>query len=247
MPTPLPVVFQAGSMGRWRIDAITAVAGATLPAAACLDVIEAPATPPADGAAWLLRGVTSNARYTHRSELDRLARTQEGLGRSEATRAALIPIRKNEAWWSLAQDERRAIFEEQSRHIAVGLEYLPAVARRLHHARELGEPFDFLTWFECAPEDAAAFETMVSRLRASPEWRYVDREVDIRLSRWTQPPAWVHAGGVSSRSALSGRWRARSRRRRARPGAPANARAAAPAAARRRDSSRRDGQGARAG
>lgn len=183
MPTPLHVAFRAGPMGRWRIDAITAVAGAGLPTAACLDVIEAPTLSSADKAEWVLRGVTSNARYAHRSELDRLAVVQEDLGRSGATRAALIPVRKNEAWWSLAQDERRAIFEEQSHHIAIGLEYLPAVARRLHHARELGEPFDFLAWFEYAPKDATAFEMMVSRLRSSPEWRYVDREIDIRLSR----------------------------------------------------------------
>lgn len=71
----------------------------------------------------------------------------------------------------------------QSRHTAIGLEYLPAVARRLHHARDLGEAFDFLTWFEYAPEQAAAFEELVRRLRASVEWRYVEREVDIRLSR----------------------------------------------------------------
>jgi hypothetical protein len=40
------------------------------------------------------------------------------------------------------------------------MEYLPAVARRLHHSRELGEPFDFLTWFEYAPEHADAFEEL---------------------------------------------------------------------------------------
>ena len=68
-------------------------------------------------------------------------------------------------------------------HIGIGLDYLPAVARRLHHSRELGEPFDFLTWFEYAPEHADAFEEMVRRLRATAEWRYVDREVDIRLVR----------------------------------------------------------------
>ncbi|MCP5809994.1 chlorite dismutase family protein, partial [Klebsiella pneumoniae] len=89
-----------------------------------------------------------------------------------ATRAALIPIRKTQAWWDLAQDERRAIFEERSRHIGIGLDYLPAVARRLHHARELGEPFDFLTWFEYAPEHAGAFEDMVDKLRRTEEWRY---------------------------------------------------------------------------
>ncbi|WP_280516252.1 hypothetical protein [Chelatococcus reniformis] len=35
------------------------------------------------------------------------------------------------------------------------------MARRLHHWRALGEPFDFLTWFEYALADADVFETMV--------------------------------------------------------------------------------------
>ena len=101
------------------------------------------------------------------------------------TRAALIPIRKNGAWWALTQDERRQVFEAQSQHIAIGLRYLPAIARRLHHCRDLSpdEPFDFLTWFEYTPTDAGAFEDLVGQLRASPEWRFVEREVDIRLSR----------------------------------------------------------------
>ena len=63
--------------------------------------------------------------------------------------------------------------------------YLPAIARRLHHCRDLGyaEPFDFLTWFEYAPSDAAAFDELVAALRASPEWTFVEREVDVRLVR----------------------------------------------------------------
>ena len=121
------------------------------------------ATPAPTENRWVLRGITSNTRYTNRSEVDALVAGQEGLLRPQATRAALIPIRKTEAWWALAQDERRAIFEEQSRHIAVGLEYLPAIARRLHHSRELGEPFDFLTWFEYAPEHSEHFEELVRR------------------------------------------------------------------------------------
>jgi hypothetical protein len=115
-----------------------------------------------------------------------LWRAQATLGRAEATRAALIPITKSPQWWSLAQDERRAVFEEQSQHIATSLPYLPAIARRLHHGRDLGEPFDFLTWFEYAPEHADAFEQLVAVLRASPEWRYVLREVDLRLTRSAQ-------------------------------------------------------------
>ena len=105
------------------------------------------------------------------------------LNRPEARCAALIPIRKSDAWWELPQDERRAILEQRSGHITRGLKYLPSVARRLYHARELGEPFDFLTWFEYAPEHAALFEELVAELRATEEWRYVEREVDLRLSR----------------------------------------------------------------
>ena len=57
------------------------------------------------------------------------------------------------------------------------------MARRLHHGRDLGESFDFLTWFEYAPEHGADFEELVRRLRETDEWRYVAREVDIRLAR----------------------------------------------------------------
>jgi chlorite dismutase len=183
MPPPLFVAFAAVASGTWRIDRMEAVLGDGLPTAERLAVIEGKAAAVPTAASWVLRGATSNTRYTNRSELEALVARQEGLARPQATRAALIPIRKTEAWWALAQDERRALFEERSRHIAIGLEYLPAVARRLHHSRELGEPFDFLTWFEYAPEHADAFDELVRRLRETEEWRYVDREIDIRLSR----------------------------------------------------------------
>lgn len=181
MAVPLPVCVIAGDAGPWRITAIRPVTGEGLPAAARLTVEDGmPTTGPA---AWRLRGVTSNLRYTAEAERAALASAQQGLGRAQATRAALIPIRKSEAWWDLAQDARRAVLEEQSRHIAIGMEYLPAVARRLIHARDLGEPFDFLTWFEFAPEHEAGFDTLLTRLRATPEWRFVTREVEIRLAR----------------------------------------------------------------
>lgn len=180
---PLLVSFIASSQGAWRIERIDAVVGESLPSADRLEVVESPSINSSVQPAWVLRGVTSNVRYTNRAEVDALNEKQEPLNRPQATRAALIPIRKNAAWWKLAQDERRRIFEEDSHHIAVGLEYLPAVARRLHHCRELHEPFDFLTWFEYAPEYSAAFEELVLRLRDTKEWKYVDREIDIRLVR----------------------------------------------------------------
>ncbi len=183
MPSPLLVTFAAGAAGTWRVDRIDTVVGESLPAAERLAVLEGWEVQAPAETGWVLCGVTSNTRYTNRSEVDALGARQQGLSRPQATRAALIPIRKTEAWWALAQDERRAIFEERSRHISVGLEYLPAIARRLHHSRDLGEPFDFLTWFEYAPEHAGAFEGLVRRLRGTEEWHYVDREVDIRLTR----------------------------------------------------------------
>jgi len=177
---PLHVAFAGGAAGPWRVVSIAPVAGPSLHAVKRLAVVEGDAAPP-PGAAWVLRGATSNERYTTRAEHDALAAVSRPLGRELATRAALIPIRKSAAWWALAQDERRAILEERSAHIATAMRVLPAVSRRLHHGRELGEPFDFLTWFEYAPGDAAAFEDLVAALRATEEWRYVEREVDVRV------------------------------------------------------------------
>lgn len=129
---PLLVAFAGVDSGAWRVEHSEPVRGEPLPSAPCVSVLEGPAAVGRlGGAAWTLHGVTSNERYVTRSEHQELIGLQEPLGRSEATYAALIPIKKSEAWWELAQDERRQIFEESSRHIAIGLEYLPGIARRL--------------------------------------------------------------------------------------------------------------------
>ena len=177
--------FVGGNKGLWRITRMDTITGESLPSATRLEIISGP--PPQESSAvnWNLRGITSNERYVVRHEKEQLVARQPELGRPEATRAALIPIRKTSAWWALPHDERRKIFEEQSHHINTGLQYLPAVARRLHHCRDLGEfePFDFLTWFEYAPIHETSFDKLVAELRSSEEWNYVDREIDIRLSR----------------------------------------------------------------
>ena len=148
-----------------------------------LDVVDERIETLPEGATWILRGVTSFERYVTSREHEQLVAVQPPLNRPEATCAALIPIKKRDSWWQLSQDERRRIFEDQSAHIATGIKYLPAIARKLHHGYELGEPFDFLTWFEYAPHDSAAFEQLVTELRETEEWRYVIREIDIRLER----------------------------------------------------------------
>ena len=182
MGVPVHVSFVGGAAGSWAIDRIEPVVGESLPPAERLAVLERKPGPPA-GWAWQLCGVAGHERYVTREEHQALVARQSSLGRPNATRAALIPIRKTAAWWELAQDERRVIFADRSRHIGIGLEYLPAVARRLYHCRDLGEPFDFLTWFEYAQTDVEAFEELVVRLRRTEEWTYVEREIDIRVSR----------------------------------------------------------------
>lgn len=173
--------FIGGSTGNWRVRSQRPFVGQALPTVSFIEVVNGNASAPADG--WSLRGITSNDRYVQRTEKQELVSKQEGLGRPQATYAALIPIRKTNAWWALTQDERRKIFEEQSQHMRIGMKYLPPIARRLHHCRDLAEPeaFDFLTWFEYQPAHESAFEELLAELRASEEWKYVDHEVDIRL------------------------------------------------------------------
>ena len=181
--TALLHTFVGGTAGRWGVERIRVIAGQALPSVPRLSIFEGNQAATLEGSIWLLRGVTSYERYLHKMERSALVVQQAELGRLEATRAALIPIKKSTAWWELAQDERRAIFEERSHHVTIGLKYVARIARRLYHGYDLGEPFDFLTWFEYAPEDAGAFEELVGSLRGTEEWTYVEREVDIRLAR----------------------------------------------------------------
>ena len=174
--------FSGASQGSWRVVSVMPVRGISLARSEFVDI--RPLSEPALAApAWTLVGAKSNVRYATRDEMGSLRARQEGLGRPQALCAALIPIKKSAAWWDLAQDDRRAIFEETSHHTAIGLDYLPAIARQLYHCRDLDQPFDFLTWFEYAPEDAGVFEELVRRLRSTTEWSYVEREVDVRLKR----------------------------------------------------------------
>ncbi len=183
MAVPVPTSFVGGDAGPWAVERIDPIIGPSLPHVTHVAVIQTGGERLPPNPAWVLRGVVGQEHYTTRQEHEALARRQEPLSRPAASRAALIPVTKSQEWWQLSQDGRRAIFEEASHHIRIGMEYLPAVARRLHHGRDLGEPFDFLTWFEFAPQDTAAFEELVGRLRATEEWSYVVREVDIRLKK----------------------------------------------------------------
>ncbi len=171
--------FTGSPEGPWKVIQMNTLKGDPLEPVSHINI--SPTESFTGTAAWTLKGLVSNLRYTEKHEKDSLTAIQENLGRPQATLAALIPLRKSEAWWAMAQDERRAIFEKQSQHTQTGLKYLPAIARKLYHCRDIGQPFDFLTWFEYAPSDSDAFEELVAALRKTEEWTYVDREIDFRL------------------------------------------------------------------
>jgi hypothetical protein len=178
------ISFVGAAQGLWNVIAMKTLAGEPIEPIRKIDIIkgEVPA-PVNEKSTWILRAFISNLRYTSRSEKNDLDQKSKGLGRPEFNRAALIPIKKSKEWWLLAQDERRKIFEEDSRHIRTSANYLGVISRQLHHCRDIGEPFDFLTWFEFSSEHDNKFDELCDILRNTEEWKYVVREVDIRLEK----------------------------------------------------------------
>jgi chlorite dismutase len=176
--------FGGGFAGGFRVLRASAIRGEPLPTVPFL-AVSPTALPRTPKPAFHLKGVTSNERYTTREEKTELGFRQHSLGRPRSKLGALIPIKKSQAWWDLPQDERRAIFEERSQHVALGKRALPGVARRLHHCRDLGTdaPFDFLTWFDFAADTEPLFDELLGALRATEEWQYVEREVELRVER----------------------------------------------------------------
>lgn len=182
---PRGTTFLGGASGAMSVVSHTTLSGPPIARVAAVEMVGGIIENPPPGTAWALHGVSSNARYTTEAEQLELGGRQARIGRPEATAAALILLRKRAEWWSLSQSERRDILEEQSHHIAIGMEYLPAIARRLLHCRDLDReaPFDFIGFLDYAPENEAEFDEMLSRLRATREWSFMDREIDIRLTR----------------------------------------------------------------
>lgn len=173
--------FIGDTTGEWEVSTMATIKGNPIAPVTHLTKVPCNELNQSESGIWTLKGIVSNLRYTEKEDKDKLAAVQQDLGRSSSTLAAFIPIRKSEAWWNLAQDERRKIMENKSQHTQTGMKYLPAIARKLFHSRDIGEPFDFLTWFEYAPADADAFEELLDALRKTEEWNYVEREIDIRL------------------------------------------------------------------
>ena len=93
--TALLHTFVGGDIGMWRVEHIGSITGSTLTWVPRVAVSESNQTTIPKGTVWLLRGVTSYERYVHKMERSTLLSQQAELGRLEATRAALIPIKKS--------------------------------------------------------------------------------------------------------------------------------------------------------
>lgn len=174
--------FVGSDAGAWKVIDQRAIKGDPLDLVSHVDVLAGDARESLSGAHWSLQGVTSNERYVTRSEKAALTPIQPNLGRPEASCAVMIPLKKNDAWWALTQEDRRDIFH-RSKHNEIGMKSLPAIARRLHHCRDLAteEEFDFVTWFEFSPADSNVFDDLMNHLRTTEEWSYIDREYELRM------------------------------------------------------------------
>jgi Chlorite dismutase len=187
LPNALP---EAAELRRdhYRIDALVQVRGPGLDGlepGAGLDRVEASAPfPPSSGG---LIGVTQHLVYTtapERRELLAISAKETG------PLAVVIPIRKSDAWWGLAQDERDLLMRPiggKPGHIRLGREYAGRIYRRLYHARYAGgSDWDFLTYFEFPADAADEFRSLLRGLRdplQNPEWAYVERECELWLTR----------------------------------------------------------------
>jgi hypothetical protein len=166
MPNSPTYSFIGGDRGSWEVISMSQVAGEMLEPTPYFEVRNEYLMKLPVDFRWLLRGVASSQGQVF------------GTG---ATCAAFIPVKKKREWWEMTYEERLRISGEQFSDTEIGSGDFPGIARHLHHSRELGEPFDFLTWFEYAPSNSAAFEELVLRMRSTEEWKYVEREVDVRL------------------------------------------------------------------
>lgn len=190
---PSATLAPTTTIDRYRIDSVRTLSGAPprrLAPGAELSRLESTVELPAgDGD---LIGVTQHLVYMRAAERAELATTSPP--GSDAT-CVLIPLSKSAAWWQLALDERDALFRGAARpgHVELGRPYARTLVRKLYHGRPLpGAGFDFVTYFEFAPSERGDFEALLAALRdpeRNPEWRYVERETEVWLTRVEAPAA----------------------------------------------------------
>lgn len=175
--------YVGGTSGAWQVTGQSVRHGTPLAQVTHVDVHGSHLDRNPTGAAWILSGMVRNTRYVTREEfLPQGIRNRAGIAQPP-TCAALIPIRRSPVWWQLGREAKREVLEAQSQSTPRGLQNLSAMIRRWQYRLDLSEQFDCVTWFEYEPRDSAAFDDLLAVWRASEEWKFVDRECDIRLVR----------------------------------------------------------------
>jgi hypothetical protein len=89
-PGQYPITFVGGTTGEWHVERLGSVVGETLPN---VERIAVRTDDPSPAGGWTVRGVAGHARYVERGEKGPLDALSPPLARTEATNAALIPIR----------------------------------------------------------------------------------------------------------------------------------------------------------
>jgi hypothetical protein len=157
-----------------------------------------------DSAALLsLEGAERAPRYTS-AELNDFAYKHAATRRSgrHAPCAFIVPISKTAEWWARNALERHAFFYPHvdgatgaavPGHAQAAEAGIPTIFRRLFHNPDgygRNGQYDFITYFECAPEHVETFTRIHEALRdtaKNPEWRFV-REGPLwrgrRVLRW---------------------------------------------------------------
>jgi hypothetical protein len=150
-----------------------------------------------------LEGAERAPRYTS-AELHDFAYKRAAQRRSgrQAPCAFILPVSKTAEWWSRSVLERHAFFYPHvdaatgaavPGHAQAAEAGIPTIFRRLFHnpdGYEREGQYDFITYFECAPEHIDTFTGIYQALRdpaKNPEWRYA-REGPLwkgrRVLRW---------------------------------------------------------------
>lgn len=129
-----------------------------------------------------LRGVVQHLHYTTLDErTDLVKRSRAELPPSPDVTAVLIPIRKSEEWWAMAQDQRGEHFHKK--HTPVGAPYVETIFRKLYHSRYYGSGYDFLTYFEFPKDATEMFQKLLRELRETEEWKYVSEEYEVWMTK----------------------------------------------------------------
>lgn len=182
-PTESFYTYVGGTFGAWEVTQLLSRRGDPLPQVTHVDIINGRLNRTPAGTAWILSGVVRNTRQVTREEFVPPGTSRTVCNFPAPTCAALIPIRRSLEWWQLDREARREMLNPPIKPPLRGLRHLSALIRDWQHRRDLSEQFDCLAWFEYEPRDSAAFDDLLADWRASEEWKFVDRECDIRLVR----------------------------------------------------------------